>query len=117
MATYNTAARNSNASDTAAKYNRLSILDGAVTLVTFSITWGSPATGVISVASTPVGGTAVASGTADGAKLHHSTGSEEVTGFTVGTSATDVILDSLTITNGQAVNLNSFAYTAPTTTD
>lgn len=112
----NTTMRNTLADAAAGVINRIEILDGATVLATFSVTWGSAATGVASVASTPVGTTGAATGTADGARFYHSTGSDEITGLTVGTSSAQVILDSLSITSGQPVNLISGSLTMPAAT-
>lgn len=113
MATLNSTIRNTLADGFAGVINRLEILDGATVLAVFSLTWGSAATGVVSVASTPVSTTGAATGTADGARFYHSTGSDEVSALSVGTSGTQVVLDSLSITSGQTVNLISAAITIP----
>lgn len=116
MGTPNTAHRNTLATSGAGAFNRLSIYDGATLLITFTISWTAASGGSRNVASTPVAGTAVASGTADTAKLHHSSGSDEIDGLTVGTAGTEVIIDDTNITNGGNVNLISFYYTAPSST-
>ena len=51
--------------------------------------------------------TAVADGTAAEAKITTSGDVDKITGLTVGTSAADIILDSVSITNGQTVTLAS----------
>lgn len=53
-----------------------------------------------------------ATGTAAAARIRTATGGTDiVTGLTVGTSATDIILDSLSITLGQTVTINSATIT------
>lgn len=53
-----------------------------------------------------------ASGTAAAARIRTATGGTDIiTGLTVGLSAADVILDSLTITAGQTVTINSASFT------
>ena len=49
--------------------------------------------------------TAVATGTAAEAKITTSGDVDKITGLTVGTSGTDIILDSVSITSGQTVTL------------
>lgn len=118
MATNNTATRDALSNAAAGLFNRMDIRTsgGSTTLVTFTITWGSSSTGAVAVASTPVAATASADGTAAEARLYHSTNTEDITGLTVGTSGTDVIIDNVVIANGQEVNLTSFTYTTPATT-
>lgn len=51
-------------------------------------------------------------GTAAAARIRTSTGGTDIiTGLTVGLSASDVILDSLSITAGQTVTINSAVFT------
>jgi hypothetical protein len=118
MATNNTTLRNSLSDAAAGKFNRLDVRTsgGSTVLATFTITWGSSATGAVSVASTPVAATASATGTAAEARLYHSTGSDELSGLTVGTSGTQVIIDNTSITSGQAASLTAFTYTTPAST-
>lgn len=52
-----------------------------------------------------------ATGTAAAARIRDSSGNDVITGLTVGTSATDIILDSVSITTGQTVTLNSASIT------
>lgn len=51
--------------------------------------------------------TAGATGTAANAVVKDSLGNAHITGLTVGTSGTDIILDSVSITSGQDVTLSS----------
>lgn len=118
MATNNTTFRNSQSDNAASKFNRLDIRTsgGSTVLATFTITWGSSATGAVSVASTPVSTTGAATGTAAEARLYHSTGSDEISGLTVATSGADVTIDNTSIVTSQNVDLTSFTYTTPAST-
>ena len=118
MATKNDTFRNSQADNAASLFNRLDIRTsgGASTLATFTITWGSAASGAVAVASTPVSATASATGTAAEARLYHSSGSDEISGLTVGTSGTDITVSNTSITSGQDVELSSFTFTEPSAT-
>jgi len=56
-----------------------------------------------------------ATGTAAAARIRTATGGTDIiTGLTVGTSGADVILDSLSITAGQTVTINSCVFTHAT---
>lgn len=118
MATNNTTFRNTLSDAAAGVFNRLDIRTsgGATTLATFTITWGSSATGAVAVASTPVSTTGLADGTAAEARLYHSTGGDEISGMTVATSGADVTIDNTSIVTSQNVNLTSFTYTTPAST-
>jgi hypothetical protein len=52
-----------------------------------------------------------ATGTAAAARIRDSSGTDVITGLTVGLSAADVILDSVFITAGQQVTINTAAFT------
>ena len=52
-----------------------------------------------------------ASGTAAAARVRDSSGNDVITGLTVGTTGTDVVLDSVSITAGQTVTINSATFT------
>ena len=115
--TKNTTLRNTLADAFAGVINRLIIEDSSnVTLAIFSLTWGSASSGAVTASSPPQTVTASATGTADHAKLYHSSGSDDVDSLTVGTSGTDVIIDSTAITSGQSVQLNSLSWTVPAST-
>jgi hypothetical protein len=85
-------------------------------LVTFTL--ADPATEAPTAGSLPldldpdISATAAASGTAGWARLKDSDGNTILDG-TVGTSGTDYIITSTTITNGQTVTLISGGYTLP----
>ena len=69
--------------------------------------------GVLTLSGFPRSDTAAdATGTAAAARIRTATaGTDIVTGLTVGLSASDIILDSLSITTGQTVTLNSAVFT------
>lgn len=52
-----------------------------------------------------------ATGTAAAARIRDSSGNDVITGLTVGTSGSDINLDSVSITTGQTVTLNSATIT------
>jgi hypothetical protein len=63
----------------------------------------------ITMAGAPKSGTAVASGTAALARIKDGAGTPNniVTGLTVGTAGTDIVLNTTTIANGQTVTLTA----------
>ena len=69
--------------------------------------------GVLTLSGFPRSDTSAdASGTAAAARIRTATGGTDIiTGLTVGTSAADIILDSVSITAGQTVTLNSATIT------
>jgi hypothetical protein len=81
----------------------------AATLVT--ITLGDPsfteAGGVITMAGVPKSGVASGTGTAAAARIKDGGGNVIVSGLTVGTSASDIILNSTAISTGQTVTISS----------
>lgn len=82
---------------------------GGTVLATFglSATGGSISGAVWTLAFDASSVTAGATGTAAKAQIKTSGGTADLTGLTVGTSATDIILDSTSITSGQTVTLSS----------
>lgn len=62
---------------------------------------------VLTLASVPRSAAASGSGTAAAARIRDSDNNDVVTGLTVGTSGTDIILDSVSITAGQTVNITA----------
>lgn len=81
----------------------------ATTLV--SVTLAKPSAtvsaGVLTFSGLPKSGTATGTGTAAEAKITDSTGTTVVSGLTVGTTSTDIIIDNTSITTGQTVNFNA----------
>jgi hypothetical protein len=68
--------------------------------------------GVLTLSGFPKSDTAAdATGTAAAARIRDSNGTDVITGLTVGTSGADVILDSVSITAGQTVTINSAVFT------
>ena len=72
--------------------------------------------GVLTLSGFPRSDTSAdATGTAAAARIRTSSGGTDIiTGLTVGLSAADVILDSLSITAGQTVTINSAVFTHAT---
>ena len=112
MATGNTTARNSRASDFAADYATatLTIFEGATTLATHTLAgFGAPATGVIT-ANAIADATIAADGTADSATISAAAGTYTLT---VGTSGADLNLSTLTYLTGETSSITSLAITFP----
>lgn len=73
---------------------------------------GTASAGVLTLSGFPKSDTtANATGTAAAARIRDSNALDVITGLTVGTSAADIILDSVSITAGQTVTLNSATIT------
>lgn len=112
MATGDTTARNSRASDFAADYATatLTIFDGATPLATHTLAgFGAPSTGVIT-ANAIANETIAASGTADSATISDTSGTYTLT---VGTSGTDLVLSTLTYVSGETSTISSLTVTFP----
>lgn len=76
---------------------------------------GTISSGVLTFSGFPKSDTSAnATGTAAAARVRDSTGTDVITGLTVGTSGTDIILDNLAINAGQTVTLNSATITHAT---
>lgn len=87
----------------------LEILDGSTVLVSFglSASGGTVSGDIWTLVFDNSTIAAVASGTADVAQVKDSGGNAYLTGLTVGTSGTDVILDNTSINSGQNITLSS----------
>lgn len=112
MATGDTTARNSRASDFASDYGTatLTIKAGATTLATHTLAgFGAPSNGVIT-ANAIGDATIAASGTADSAELTDAAGAYTLT---LGTSGADVIVSTTNYIAGETSSINSFAVTFP----
>jgi hypothetical protein len=73
---------------------------------------GTISGGVLSLSGFPKSDTSANNtGTAAAARIRDSSGTDVITGLTVGLSAADIILDSVSITAGQTVTINSAAIT------
>jgi len=68
---------------------------------------------VLTLSGTPKTVAATASGTAAAARIRDSNDTDVVTGLTVGTSGSDINLDSTNITSGQNVTLTGGTLTHP----
>jgi hypothetical protein len=87
--------------------------------VLFSVTFDNPAGaasgGVLTFSGFPKSTTAVASGTAAAARIRTTTGGTDiVTGLTVGTSASDVIVNTTTVATSDPVQVTSASITHAT---
>ena len=73
---------------------------------------GTVTSGVLTLTMPRSDTSADASGTAAAARIRTATGGTDIiTGLTVGLSASDIVLDSLSITAGQTVTINSATIT------
>lgn len=87
-----------------------SALSGATgVLVSFTLgtTPGTVSSGVLTVSGTPLSATASGTGTAAKAEFRDNAGNVIVSGLTVGTSATDIIINATAISSGQSITLSS----------
>jgi hypothetical protein len=95
-----------------------SALSGA-TGVLATITLPNPAStvsgDVLTLAGVPLSATASASGTANKAEIRNNAGTVIVGNLSVGTSASDVIVNTTTVTSGQTVTVTSGTVTHNTT--
>lgn len=87
--------------------------DMTSTLATFTLdaTAGTATNDVLTLATFPQTVAATDTGTAAEARIRTSTNEDRVTGLTVGTSGTDIILDDTAIVSGANVVLNSATIT------
>lgn len=113
--TYSTAAKNARLTavvgliDAGAAAGKLKIRDGSNTvLATFTLAdpCGSVSSGVLTLDFDPdISATAGATGTAANAIITDDADTTVISGLTVGTTGTDVILTSTSITSGQTVTI------------
>jgi hypothetical protein len=89
---------------------------GSVSLCTVNLETviAGAANGVLTVIATAKQGTAVAAGAAALAKLTNGAAADVATGLTVGTAASDVILNDVNLVIGSQVTLNSGTITHAT---
>ena len=80
---------------------------GVLATIALSTTPGTVTGSVFTLSGVPLSVSASASGTAALAELRNNAGTTVVSGLTVGTSATDIILNSTTITSGQTVTITA----------
>lgn len=71
---------------------------------------GTISAGVLTLSGFPKSDTADATGTAAAARIRDSDNNDVITGLTVGTSGADIVLDSVNITTGQTVTINSAVF-------
>ena len=120
--TYTTAVKNARLDAVAAQIDagsgagKIKIRDsGNVVLATIALAdpcAAAAASGVLTFSSFPRSDTSAdASGTAANAIITDSNDTTCISGLTVGTSGTDIVLDSTSITAGQTVTLNSATIT------
>jgi hypothetical protein len=81
----------------------LSGATGVLASVPLSATPGTVSSGVFTLSGVPLQGTATGTGTAALAEFRNNAGTTIVSGLTVGTSGADVIINSTSISTGQAV--------------
>lgn len=81
-------------------------------VISLDATPGTVSGGILTFSGFPKSDTSADnSGTAAAARIRTGANADVVTGLTVGTSAADIILDSVSITAGQTVTLNSASIT------
>ena len=68
---------------------------------------GAPPNCAATMVGTPKSGTAIGTGTAAAARIRDGNGTAIITGLTVGTSGSDINLNSTSITTGQTVTVSS----------
>ena len=118
--TYTTAVKNARLSAVVSQIGSTGVLEIGTTgmatvLATIALdaTAGTVSGGVLTFSGFPKSDTSAdATGTAAAARIRTATGGADIiTGLTVGLSASDIVLDSLSITAGQTVTINSAAIT------
>lgn len=118
--TYTTAVKNARLTAVVTQIGSTGVLEIGTTgmasvLATIALnsTAGTAASGVLTLSGFPKSDTSAdATGTAAAARIRTaSNGTDIVTGLTVGLSASDIHLDSLSITAGQTVTINSSTIT------
>lgn len=85
----------------------LSGATGVLVTIPLGTTPGTVSSGVLTLSGTPLSASASATGTAAKAELRNNSGTTIVSGLTVGTSATDIILGTTSITSGGTVTITS----------
>jgi len=118
---YSTAVKNTRLSavvtaiDAGPSFGTLEICTTGYTTVLATITLakasGTGSGGVLTFSGTPIATTASNNGTAALARLKDSTGTVVADGLTVGTSASDVIVNTITFASGGSVTLTSATIT------
>lgn len=93
----------------------LSGATGVLATIPLSTTPATVSGDVLTLSGTPLSATASATGTAAKAELRNNAGTVIVSGLTVGTSGTDIIISNTAITSGQTVQVTSGTITHPST--
>lgn len=88
---------------------------GVLATITLNTTPGTVSGDTLTLSGMPISATASATGTAAKAELRNNAGTVIVSGLTVGTSGTDVIISSTSISTGQTVQITSGTITHPNT--
>lgn len=89
----------------------LSGATGVLITFTLSATPGTVAGSVFTISGTPLTATASGTGTAAKGEIRDNAGNVIVSGLTVGTSGTDIIINATAISTGQFVTLSSATIT------
>jgi hypothetical protein len=101
--------------DNNASAAKLEIGTAAMATVLVSITLSKPSfsltTNVLTMLGVPKSGSASNTGTAAAARIRDGGNSDIITGLTVGTSGSDINLNSTSITSGQTVTITAFTIT------
>lgn len=87
--------------------NTLSGSTGVLATITLSATPGTVSGGVLTLSGTPLSATASASGVAALAELRNNSGTVIASGLTVGTTLSDINLNSTTVVSGGTVTVTS----------
>jgi len=89
----------------------LSGATGVLATIALDTTGFTLSSGVITMHGLPLSATASASGTAAKAEIRDNSGTVIVSGLTVGTSGTDIIIDSVSIVSGETVSVTAATIT------
>ena len=122
MATKNTTLRNKMADDFGLLWNSGTLViktSGGTVLATFTLgadAFAAASAGKIAASGVPISTTGSSTGAAASADILSSGSTYTITGLTVGTSGTNVIIDNTSITSGQTVNLTKLEWTESATT-
>lgn len=116
MATKNAALRNKMSEDFGVLFNggKLIIRDSSTVLIEFTLgtpAFGSATAGTIGLNGLPMSEDGIGAGTADNAILESSDSTYQLTGLTVGTSGTNVVISNTAISIGQTINLITLNWT------
>lgn len=85
----------------------LSGATGVLATITLSATPGTVSGNVFTLSGTPLSATASGTGTAALAEFRNNVGTTVVSGLTVGTSGTDIIINATAISSGQSIQVTS----------